>query len=130
MFGFGKKSQKPAPAPVPAAAPKPEPPPLEEISAIEAKKRLDAGSLLLDVREPFEIQTASVKGATCIPMNQIPNRLAEIPRDREILCMCHHGMRSAGVAGYLLEQGYPKVVNVEGGIAAWSAEVDSSVPQY
>ena len=101
-----------------------------EISPAEAKIRMEAGAMLLDVREPFEVQTASVKGAVCIPMNQIPNRLAEIPRDREILCMCHHGMRSAGVGGYLLEQGYPRVVNVEGGISAWSAEVDPSVPQY
>ena len=128
MFGFGKKPQ-PSPRAMPAAS-SPEPLPLQEIPAAEANARMDAGALLLDVREPFEIRTASVKGAVCIPMNQIPTRLAETPRDREVLCMCHHGMRSAGVAGYLLEQGYPRVLNVSGGIAAWSAEVDSSVPQY
>ncbi len=133
MFGFGKKPQPAAPAPkpdAPAPARRPEPPPLEEITPADAKARMEAGSLLLDVREPFEVQTAAVKGAVNIPMNQIPNRLSEIPRDREILCMCHHGMRSAGVGGYLLEQGYANVVNVAGGISAWSSEVDPSVPQY
>ena len=134
MFGFGKKPQPTPPSAKPAASPaparRPEPPPLQEIAPADAKARMEAGSILLDVREPFEISTASVKGSLNIPMNQIPNRLAEIPKDREILCMCHHGMRSAGVGGYLLEQGYPRVVNVSGGISAWSAEVDSSVPQY
>ena len=103
---------------------------LPEISAQDAAARQKAGSILLDVREPFELGIASVKGTLNIPMNQVPDRLAEIPQDREILCMCHHGGRSAAVGEFLLSKGYPKVLNLTGGIASWSAEVDPSVPQY
>ncbi len=88
------------------------------------------GAVLLDVREPMELRIASVKEALHIPMGQVPDRLAEIERGREILCMCHHGQRSAAVAEYLAEQGYAKVANVSGGIAAWAAVVDPSIPQY
>ena len=104
--------------------------PLQEISASEARDRVAKGAVLLDVREPFELQVASVKGALAIPMGQIPARLGELDRGRELVCMCHHGMRSANVAGYLLQNGFTRVLNLSGGIAAWAAEVDPSVPQY
>ena len=137
MFGFGNKRVEKAPpprvtVPSPALAPPsvPPPPPLVEISAKEAQGKIAAGAVLLDVREAFELQVASVKGALHIPMGQIPARIGELDRAREIVCMCHHGMRSAGVAGYLIEQGFGKVVNLSGGISAWASEVDPSVPQY
>jgi rhodanese-related sulfurtransferase len=94
----------------------------------------DARPVLLDVREPWELQTASVKpdGFTllAIPMNEIPARVAELPTDQPIACMCHHGARSQRVAAFLAQNGFEPVVNIAGGIAAWSAEVDSSVPNY
>ena len=127
MFGFGEKKQ---PKPAPAAPREEKTPELHEIRAKDALERQKAGAILLDVREPFELDVASVKGTLNIPMNQVPDRLAEIPKDREILCMCHHGMRSAGVGSFLLSKGYTKVLNLSGGIAAWSSEVDPSVPQY
>jgi rhodanese-related sulfurtransferase len=94
--------------------------------------------LVLDVRETWEFQTASIKPLSQtqafdvlhIPMNEIPQRLAELPQDRPLACLCHHGMRSMNVARWLHAQGYDKVVNLAGGIAAWSAQLDSSVPQY
>lgn len=94
--------------------------------------------LVLDVREPWEFHTAALRpldGAQAfdvlsMPMQEIPARLAELPKDRPIACLCHHGMRSQRVAQYLLQNGFENVVNIAGGIAAWSAEADPSVPQY
>jgi len=90
--------------------------------------------LVLDVREPWELNVASVKPAgfelVAIPMNQMPARLAELPQDRPIACLCHHGARSMNVAMFLLQQGYADVANVAGGIDAWSREKDSGVPRY
>jgi rhodanese-related sulfurtransferase len=93
-----------------------------------------ARPLLLDVREPWEVQTASVTpdefDLVAIPMNEIPARLAELPQDRPIACLCHHGARSQRVAMFLAQQGYPDVANIAGGIEAWSRERDPAVPRY
>lgn len=93
-----------------------------------------ARPLLLDVREPWEVQVASVQPAAfdvvAIPMNQVPARLADLPRDRPIACMCHHGARSQRVALFLAQQGYDSVANIAGGIEAWARERDPAVPRY
>jgi len=93
-----------------------------------------ARPLLLDVREPWEVQTASVApegfDLVAIPMNEIPARLAELPADRTIACLCHHGARSLRVAMFLAQQGYDSVANVAGGIDAWSRERDPGIPRY
>jgi rhodanese-related sulfurtransferase len=90
--------------------------------------------LVLDVREPWELQTASVSAAgfelLAIPMNTIPGRLAEVPQDRPIACLCHHGGRSQRVAMFLEQQGYTNVANIAGGIEAWARERDPGVPRY
>ena len=94
--------------------------------------------IVLDVREPWEVHTASVKpdGFTLlhIPMQSIPARLAELKdthgADHPIACLCHHGMRSMQVANYLAQSGFTAVVNLQGGIAAWAQQLDSTVPQY
>lgn len=95
-------------------------------------------ALVLDVREPWEVQTASVKAQGFallhIPMRDIPARLDELQQahasDQPIACLCHHGMRSLQVANYLTQSGFTEVVNLQGGIDAWSAQVDPTVPQY
>jgi rhodanese-related sulfurtransferase len=93
-----------------------------------------ATPVLLDVREPWELQTASVvpQGFTlvAIPMNEIPARLAELDAGQRIACLCHHGARSQRVAAFLLQSGFAEVANVAGGIDAWSAQHDPSVPRY
>lgn len=93
-----------------------------------------APPVLLDVREPWEVQTASVKpqGFTlvAIPMNEIPARLAELDPAQRIACMCHHGARSQRVAAFLAQNGFGEVANVAGGIDAWSTQHDPSVPRY
>lgn len=94
----------------------------------------DCLPLVLDVREPWELQTASIRAdgfeLVAMPMASIPARLNELPRERPIACLCHHGGRSAQVCHFLHSQGYDEVVNLHGGIHAWSQEVDPSVPRY
>ena len=94
----------------------------------------DAPAVLLDVREPWERQTASVSPAGCtlraIPMNEIPARLAELDASQRIACLCHHGGRSQQVALFLQHHGFAQVANVAGGIDAWSRTLDPAVPRY
>lgn len=91
-------------------------------------------AVVLDVREPWEVQTASVQAngfeLICIPMHLIPTRLQDLPNDRPIACLCHHGGRSMQVAMFLSQQGFDPVANIAGGIFAWSSQVDPSVPTY
>lgn len=90
--------------------------------------------MVLDVREPWEVETACVQAdgfeLKIIAMGEITVRLGELTQDRPIACLCHHGMRSMQVARYLQQQGFTDVVNLAGGIEAWSTEIDPSVPRY
>jgi len=85
--------------------------------------------LVLDVREPWEVEKASLPGITAIPMQQIPARAAELEPTREIVAVCHHGGRSMQVALFLEQQGF-KLHNLAGGMDAWSREIDPKVPRY
>src|ERR1700677_855992 len=104
---------------------------IPQLTVKELKARRDAGEdiYLLDVREPYEVQIAQI-GGTVIPQNDVPNRLAEIPRDREIVVHCRSGARSQRIAEFLKQSGYTEVVNLAGGILAWSDEIDPSVQKY
>jgi len=103
-----------------------------KIDPVTLKARLDRGEgvLILDVREPFEIVLAPFPGATHIPMGDIPSRLTELDPDRETVVVCHHGVRSAQVAMYLAQMGFERVLNLAGGIDAWSEDADPSTPRY
>ena len=85
---------------------------------------------LLDVREPAEIELASLPATVKIPMMEVPGRLAELARDANVVVMCHSGGRSRRVARFLLDAGFTRVFNLAGGIDAWSREIDASVPRY
>jgi rhodanese-related sulfurtransferase len=102
------------------------------LSAQRLRERLDAGETLtvLDVREPEEIAIARFDGALEIPMQDIPGRVGELDPTAEIVVVCHHGVRSAHVAMFLVDQGFSRVLNLTGGIDAWALEVDRSVPRY
>ena len=93
----------------------------------------DQRPVLLDVREGWEVQTASAQpegmDVLHMPMQTIPARLHELDKTRPIACLCHHGSRSMQVASFLMQHGFD-VVNVAGGIHAWSAQVDPSIPVY
>ena len=105
---------------------------VREISVQELKSRRDRGEepLVIDVREAWELQLASIPGVVHVPMNEIPARLGEFSRHTETVVLCHAGGRSMRVAQYLVNQGFTNVANLSGGIAAWSQYVDATVPQY
>jgi rhodanese-related sulfurtransferase len=103
------------------------------MTVTELRAALSAGRdlVVLDVREPEELELAALPGVLHIPMRLLPGRVAELPRDRDLAVLCHHGMRSAHIVAWLRElQGFERVENVEGGIDAWSTEVDPAVPRY
>jgi adenylyltransferase/sulfurtransferase len=104
---------------------------IPQLTVKEFKKRIDAGDdiFLLDVREPYEYQIAQI-GGKLIPQNDVPQRLAEIPRDREIVVQCRSGARSQKIAEFLKQSGYSQVANLAGGILAWSDEIDPRVQKY
>ncbi len=87
--------------------------------------------ILLYVREPWEIETASISGAICIPMGEMTARAhAELDPDQPTIVLCHHGARSLSVAMWLRGQGFDHVQSLAGGIDQWSRTVDPSVPLY
>lgn len=90
--------------------------------------------VVLDVREPWELQTASVKAdgflLLAIPMAELGQRLGELDPDQPVACLCHHGARSLRVASFLDQSGFAAVANITGGIDAWSRERDQAVPRY
>jgi sulfur-carrier protein adenylyltransferase/sulfurtransferase len=104
---------------------------IPQITVKELKRRIDAGEdvQLIDVREPYEYQIAQI-GGKLIPQNDVPQRLAEIDREREVVVHCRSGARSQRIAEFLKQSGYPRVVNVAGGILAWSDEIDPRVQKY
>ncbi|HLY42215.1 MAG TPA: molybdopterin-synthase adenylyltransferase MoeB [Terracidiphilus sp.] len=102
-----------------------------QLTVQELKRKLDAGEkvLVIDVREPHEYQIANI-GGKLIPQNEVPQRLGEIDRNREVVVHCLSGGRSQRIAEFLKQSGYENVSNLAGGIRAWSNEIDPSVPKY
>ena len=82
------------------------------------------------MREPWEYEIAQIAGARLIPLGELEERLAEVPREGMLVVQCHSGMRSEHGARMLREAGFENVYNLEGGIEAWSSEVDPAVPKY
>jgi adenylyltransferase/sulfurtransferase len=104
---------------------------IPQLTVKELKRRIDAGedAYILDVREPYEYRIANI-GGKLIPQNEVPNRLAEIDREREVIVHCRSGSRSQRIAEFLKQVGYLRVVNLAGGILAWSDEIDPRVQKY
>lgn len=105
---------------------------MEIISAEGLRELLDLDRelSLLDVREPWEFELCHIQGSINIPMAEIVDKLGNLDRSGETVVICHHGMRSLQVAAYLENEGFEKVINLEGGIAAWASRIDSQMPQY
>ena len=103
----------------------------ESISSRELKTKLDAGDgpELLDVREPWEFELARIEGSKLIPMGELAERVSELDPTEETVVICHHGARSAYVTRALQQAGFARVLNLEGGLDAYS-DVDASVPRY
>ncbi|MEO0651032.1 MAG: rhodanese-like domain-containing protein [Planctomycetota bacterium] len=105
---------------------------IQRIEPLELKARLDAGDdlVLLDVREDQELEIAKIDGVTHIPLSEFQQRFEELDRSKTIVCICHHGMRSANAAGFLAEQEFSNLINLTGGIDAWADQVDPAMPRY
>lgn len=105
---------------------------MQRLNAQELKTRLSAAEppLVLDVREPWEVQVRAIAGSVHIPMRDIPARLAEIDRDRDVVVLCHHGVRSLHVAIFLAAQGFTRLYNLDGGINAWAKQVETGMAKY
>jgi rhodanese-related sulfurtransferase len=104
-----------------------------EITAEEVKAKLDAAEsfTLLDVREPWEFETARISGAKLMPMGDVPTRAhQELDPEEHVVVVCHHGVRSMNVTVWLRQQGFEKAQSLRGGIDAWSRRVDANVPVY
>ena len=89
-----------------------------------------APPLLLDVREPWEQKICAIDGSQAMPMQQVPGMFQSLDPQQPIVCICHHGGRSAQVAIYLQRHGYEDVYNLTGGVDAWARQVDRSMPVY
>ncbi|MGH8224483.1 MAG: rhodanese-like domain-containing protein [Woeseiaceae bacterium] len=105
---------------------------VQEIEAAELQRARESGELwqVLDVREAWETEIASIRGTIIIPMSQLPGRLGELDRHRPLAVLCHSGQRSRRVSEYLLSIGFERVVNVRGGIDAWAVTVDPTLARY
>ncbi|WP_322522218.1 rhodanese-like domain-containing protein [Guyparkeria halophila] len=86
--------------------------------------------LLLDVREPWEYQLCHIDGSSSVPMSTVPANVGQLDKDKPIVCICHHGMRSMQVALFLEQHGFAHVINLTGGVDAWATQVDSNMPTY
>lgn len=106
---------------------------MQQITATELKARIDAGEdiQLIDVRQPNEFEFARIDGGKLIPLGEVISRMGEIDASRETVVYCKMGGRSARAIEALTQHGFTgSLVNLVGGITAWSNEVDPSVPKY
>lgn len=104
----------------------------DDTNPTELAARLAKGDspVLLDVREPWEYAIAALPGSVLVPLGTLQQRTPALDAQAEYVVICHHGGRSAMAAQWLRSQGFARVANLEGGIDAWSLEVDASVPRY
>jgi rhodanese-related sulfurtransferase len=107
---------------------------MQQITPAQLKAWLDdAGReppVMVDVREPWEVQIAAMPGALHMPMGEVPARAAEIDPEAPVVAICHHGGRSMQVAVFLEKNGYAKVHNLAGGVDAWARTIDPKMPVY
>ena len=105
-----------------------------QVDQLQAFAAATPGAVLLDVREPWELALARLElpglPLRHVPMHEIPDRLAELDPAQPVVCICHHGVRSAQVVAFLQHSGWAHAYNLRGGIDAWSALVDPAVPRY
>ena len=105
---------------------------MKNLTPVELKQLLaDRGDLvILDVREEWEYETCAINGSINIALSQISSELDSLEKTADIVVLCHHGMRSMQAAEFLEQQGFENIHNLQGGIHAWSMEVDPNMPRY
>ena len=107
---------------------------MQQITPAQLKEWLDDPArnnpVLIDVREPWEFELCRIPGASLLPMSTIPARVAELDDTADTVLICHHGGRSMQAAMFLQQQGFARLYNMAGGVAAWARQVDPAMPQY
>lgn len=106
---------------------------MREFTARELRAYLESASpkpVLLDVREPWEFETARIEGATLVPMRSIADQVQSFDPGQEIVVICHHGVRSRMVGLFLENHGFSNVINLSGGVDAWARDVDQQMATY
>ena len=105
---------------------------IQKMTPMELKGALGGASppVVVDVRTPEEYDLAHMKPSVLIPMDEITARWSEIPKEREVVLLCHHGIRSMHVALWLESKGFERLYNLTGGLDRWSMDVDPDVPRY
>lgn len=107
--------------------------PLPDLTPAQLNARLQAGDdvQLVDVREDVEFDFCHLPNSLHLPLGELPRRAAEVRRTGPVVVLCHHGVRSGQALAYLQQRlGYDNVLNLRGGIDAWSLRVDAGVPRY
>ncbi|HSK38354.1 MAG TPA: rhodanese-like domain-containing protein [Arenibaculum sp.] len=105
--------------------------PLEiDVAQLHAMRRAGEPLVVLDVREPWELDICKLDDSLDVPMRTIPARVGDVPRDRPVVVLCHHGGRSANVTAWLRQQGFGNATNLQGGIHAWARQIDPSMKVY
>jgi rhodanese-related sulfurtransferase len=102
------------------------------ITVTQLRDQLNSSTppLVVDVREKKENDICKIPGSILLPLGELPQRLAELPKDRALVMHCHHGGRSSRATAYLIQQGFKNVYNLSGGIHDWSTHIDPIVPTY
>lgn len=107
---------------------------MQQLTAVQLHEWLNAPDrekpVIIDVREPWELDVCRISAVKSIPMRAIPARYPELRRDSDTVIVCHHGARSYQVAMFLEQQGFSRVFNLYGGMAAWARDVDPAMPTY
>lgn len=105
---------------------------MRRFSPQDLKSHLDSGAspLLLDVREHWEFDTCAIPGSEPVPMREVPEYAEALDKQREIVVICHHGIRSRHIGIYLERLGFENVINLEGGVEAWAQHIDPQMKRY
>jgi rhodanese-related sulfurtransferase len=101
-----------------------------DVTVLAQMRRTGSAHLVVDVREALEVDICAIAGSLSIPIEEVPEQLHRLPRDRPLVILCHHGVRSAFVTEYLREHGFDNAVNLAGGIDAWSRLIETEMPRY
>ncbi len=106
---------------------------MRELSALELQAHLEnceAQPLLLDVRQPWEMDVCKIENSILIPMSQITAKIDSLDAERETVVICHHGIRSRSVGRYLEHAGFSNIINLSGGVDQWAKTVDKQMATY
>jgi rhodanese-related sulfurtransferase len=106
---------------------------MREFNAEQLKSYLDTCDeqpLLLDVRQPWEVEVCKIENSVLIPMSTIPVKVESLDLNRETVVICHHGIRSRSVGRYLEQAGFNNIINLSGGMAQWAKTVDTQMSTY